>query len=159
MQEWTGARAITVSGPQPYAPKDVLAALAAELGKPLRLDTLAQDGWAGAMAGGFSPEALEGFIEMTRGLNSGHIGMDTDPEAEHWAGSIPLAAVGGMARRFAARFPERVGAARADRNRPGMGRLMLYNATRRVFGKFLLIGLIYSMILNNPPERVFKREK
>ena len=51
VQEWTGARAITVSGPQPYAPKDVLAALAAELGKPLRLDTLAQDGWAGAMAG------------------------------------------------------------------------------------------------------------
>ena len=31
--------------------QDVLAALAAELGKPLRLDTLAQDGWAGAMAG------------------------------------------------------------------------------------------------------------
>ena len=107
MQEWTGARAITVSGPQPYAPKDVLAALAAELGKPLRLDTLAQDGWAGAMAGaGFSPEALEGFIEMTRGLNSGHIGMDTDPEAEHWAGSIPLArAVGGMARAVRGAFP------------------------------------------------------
>ena len=36
---------------------------------------------------------------MTRGLNSGHIGMDTDPAAEHWAGSIPLAqTVGGMAR-------------------------------------------------------------
>lgn len=107
VQEWTGARAITVSGPQPYAPKDVLAALAAELGKPLRLDTLAQDGWAGAMAGaGFSPEALEGFIEMTRGLNSGHIGMDTDPEAEHWAGSIPLArAVGGMARAVRGAFP------------------------------------------------------
>ena len=35
----------------PIAGSDVLAALAAELGKPLRLDTLAQDGWAGAMAG------------------------------------------------------------------------------------------------------------
>ena len=55
---------------------------------------------------GFSPEALEGFIEMTRGLNSGHIGMDTDPEAEHWAGSIPLArAVGGMARAVRGAFP------------------------------------------------------
>jgi uncharacterized protein YbjT (DUF2867 family) len=101
-QQWTGARAITVSGPRPYSPEDVAAALAAELGKPLRLDVLAQAGWAGAMAGagaGFSPAALTGFIEMTRGLNSGHIGMDTDPAAEHWAGSIPLAqTVGGMAR-------------------------------------------------------------
>ena len=71
---------------------------------------------------------------MTRGLNSGHIGMDTDPEAEHWAGSIPLArAVGGMARAVRGAFPERVGAARADRNRPGMGRLMLYNALRGGF--------------------------
>ena len=60
----------------------------------------------GRWRGGFSPEALEGFIEMTRGLNSGHIGMDTDPEAEHWAGSIPLArAVGGMARAVRGAFP------------------------------------------------------
>ena len=43
---------------------------------------------------------------MTRGLNNGHIGMDTDPEAEHWAGSIPLArAVGGMARAVRGAFP------------------------------------------------------
>ena len=107
VQEWTGARAITVSGPQPYAPKDVLAALAAELEQAVAA------GYAGAGrlgrgdgGAGFSPEALEGFIEMTRGLNSGHIGMDTDPEAEHWAGSIPLArAVGGMARAVRGAFP------------------------------------------------------
>ena len=50
VQEWTGARDHRVR-PAALCAKDVLAALAAELGKPLRLDTLAQDGWAGAMAG------------------------------------------------------------------------------------------------------------
>ena len=97
---------------------------------------------------------------MTRGLNSGHIGMDTDPEAEHWAGSIPLArAVGGMARGGSRRV-SLSGSARPVPTGTGHGPPhALQRATRRVFGKFLLIGLIYSMILNNPPERVFKREK
>ena len=63
------------------------------------------DGGAGRA---FHP-ALTGFIEMTRGLNSGHIGMDTDPCRGAWADRSrwpgPWAAWRG---RFAARRPERV---------------------------------------------------
>ncbi|MBR8657408.1 NmrA family NAD(P)-binding protein, partial [Achromobacter sp. Marseille-Q0513] len=100
LQDWAGARAITVSGPRSYSPQDVVAALAAELGKPVRLDVLPQAGWPEAQAqAGFSAAALEGFIEMTHGLNAGHIEMDTDPEAGQWEGATTLAqAVGAMAR-------------------------------------------------------------
>ena len=138
---WAGAEFLCRNGrrardhrvrPRPYSPEDVLARWPPNWASRCGWMRWRRTAGPGRWRGGFSP-ALEGFIEMTRGLN-GHIGMDTDP-AEHWAGSIPLArAVGGMARAVRARFPERVGAARADRNRPGMGRLMLYNATRRVFG-------------------------
>ena len=91
--------------------------------------------WRGGA--GFSPAALTGFIEMTRGLNSGHIGMDTDPAAEHWRDRSrwhrPWAAWRG---RFAARRPERVSAARVCRNWPGMGVAIIVNEPRGGFTGF-----------------------
>ena len=97
---------------------------------------------------------------MTRGLNSGHIGMDTDPEAEHWAGSIPLAGRG----RHGAGGSRRVSLSGSARPVPtGTGRAWAASCfTTRYeagFREVPINGLIYSMILNNPPERVFKREK
>ena len=106
VQEWTGARAITVSGPQPYAPRTCSPRWPPNWASRCGWIRWRRTAGPGRWRAGFSPEALEGFIEMTRGLNSGHIGMDTDPEAEHWAGSIPLArAVGGMARAVRGAFP------------------------------------------------------
>ena len=82
------------------------------------------------------------------------------PRGGALGGSIPLAGPWAAWRgRFAARFPERVGAARADRNRRAWAASCFTTRYEAGFRKFLLIGLIYSMILNNPPERVFKREK
>ena len=110
--------------------------------------------WRGGA--GFSPAALTGFIEMTRGLNSGHIGMDTDPAAEHWRDRSrwhrPWAAWRG---RFAARRPERVSAARVCRNWPGMGVAIIVTSHGADLRICLSAGLLF-IIPNNLPEVIFE---
>jgi uncharacterized protein YbjT (DUF2867 family) len=93
-ETWTGTRAVGLTGPADYAPTDVAAVVAATLGKPVGVATLAEADWHGALAGaGFSQAALAGFTEMTRGLNSGHIDFGSDPGAARRAGTTPLAHV------------------------------------------------------------------
>lgn len=90
-EAWTGTRIVTLAGPKAYAPDDVAASVAAALGTPVRVAALAESEWPGALAGaGFSQAAVAGFIEMTRGLNSGHIDIGSDPRAAARAGSTPL---------------------------------------------------------------------
>lgn len=88
---WAGTRIVTLAGPMAYAPDHVAAAVSATLGAPVRVAALAEADWTDALAGaGFSQAALAGFTDMTRGLNSGHIDIGSDPRAVARAGTTPL---------------------------------------------------------------------
>jgi uncharacterized protein YbjT (DUF2867 family) len=90
-EAWEGNRAVTLSGPADYAPDDVAAVLAATLGTPVDIAVLPEAAWPDALAGaGFSRAALAGFTEMTRGLNSAHIDIASDPGALGRVGATPL---------------------------------------------------------------------
>ena len=99
-EAWTGHRIVTLAGPADYAPDDVAASVAAALGKPVDVAAVPEARWPDALAdAGFSPAALAGFIEMTRGLNGPHIDIRSDPAAVEWAGTTPLERViAGLAR-------------------------------------------------------------
>lgn len=90
-EAWTGHRIVTLAGPADYAPDDVAAGVAAALGKAVDVAVVPEAQWPGALAdAGFSPAALAGFIEMTRGLNGPHIDIESDPAAVASAGTTPL---------------------------------------------------------------------
>ena len=87
----TGASIVTLSGPKDYAPNDVAAIVSATLEKPVDVAVLPEAEWPKALADAhFSKAALAGFTEMTRGLNSSHIDIKSDPDAVEWAGTTPL---------------------------------------------------------------------
>jgi uncharacterized protein YbjT (DUF2867 family) len=90
-EETTQSRIVTLAGPADYAPIDVAAIVAATLGKPVDVAVLPETAWPAALADArFSKAALAGFTEMTRGLNSAHIDIGSDPGAVAWAGTTPL---------------------------------------------------------------------
>lgn len=90
-EEWTGTGAVTLAGPREYAPNDVAAIVSATLGTPVDVAVLPEGQWPQALAdAGFSNAALAGFIEMTRGLNDGHIDIASDPSAAGRLGPTPL---------------------------------------------------------------------
>ncbi|MDO6526692.1 NmrA family NAD(P)-binding protein [Motilimonas sp. 1_MG-2023] len=90
-ENWQGTRAINLTGPADYSPHDVAHHLAAQLDKPIAAVAIPESHWQQAMAGqGFSPAALAGFIEMTKGLNSGHIAFNKNDSIEHRSGSITI---------------------------------------------------------------------
>ncbi len=90
-EERTGTHIVTLSGPKDYAPNDVAAIVSATLQKPVDLAVLPEAEWPKALAGAdFSKAALAGFTEMTRGLNSSHIDIKSDPGAVERAGTTPL---------------------------------------------------------------------
>lgn len=90
-EERTGTSIVTLSGPKDYAPNDVAAIVSAALEKPVDLAVLPEAEWPGALTEArFSPAALEGFIELTRGLNSSYIDIKSDPAAIEYAGTTPL---------------------------------------------------------------------
>ncbi len=89
--ERTGARIVTLSGPQDYAPNDVAAIISATLQKPVDVAVLPEVEWPKALADArFSSAALAGFVEMTRGLNDAHIDIKSDPNAVEWEGTTTL---------------------------------------------------------------------
>lgn len=91
VEEWAGAGAVTLAGPRDYSPSDVAAVVSAALGRPVDAAVLPEAQWPQALAdAGFSNAALAGFIEMTRGLNDGHIDMASDPLAVGRLGPTPL---------------------------------------------------------------------
>lgn len=90
-EERTGSRIVTLSGPEDYAPTDVAAIVSAMLDRPVEVAVLPEAQWPDALADArFSTAALAGFIEMTRGLNSAHIDIKSDPDAVERAGATPL---------------------------------------------------------------------
>lgn len=101
-EEWTGSGAVTLAGPRDYSPSDVAAVVSAALGRPIDAAVLPEAQWPQALAdAGFSKPALAGFIEMTRGLNSAHIDMASDPRAVGRFGPTPLEqVVGELVRRL-----------------------------------------------------------
>jgi uncharacterized protein YbjT (DUF2867 family) len=90
-EAWTGHRIVTLAGPADYAPNDVVASVAATLGKPVDVAVVPEAQWPDALADArFSTAALAGFIEMTLGLNGPHIDIRSDPAAVEWAGTTQL---------------------------------------------------------------------
>jgi uncharacterized protein YbjT (DUF2867 family) len=90
-EEWAGNRAVTLAGPQDYAPDDVAAILAATLGNPVDIAVVPEAAWPDALAGaGFSRAALAGFTAMTRSLNSTHIDIGSDTGAVARTGPTSL---------------------------------------------------------------------
>ncbi|MDV2080852.1 NmrA family NAD(P)-binding protein [Marinobacter xestospongiae] len=93
-ETWSGKRVINLEGPARYSPRDVATQLSGALGKPVTAVAIPQTDWAQSVSGqGFSVPAVDGFVEMTQGLNSGHIGFNDQPNAEHRRGVVRLGEV------------------------------------------------------------------
>jgi len=93
-EERTGTGAVTLTGPEDYTPEDVAAILADTLRKPVGVAVVPETEWPDALAGAhFSSAALAGFAEMTRGLNSPHIDINSDPAVLAWTGTTTLESV------------------------------------------------------------------
>ena len=90
-EEWSGIRPVGIAGPDSYSPQDVARIIASTVGRPIEVATLPEKAWSAATsAANFSKASLAGFSEMTRGLNSGHIDLGSDPNASRWAGATSL---------------------------------------------------------------------
>ena len=98
-QEWRGQRIIDLAGPAGYSPMDVASCLSHQLGRGIDAISVPEGEWAAALAGaGFSEAALAGFVEMTRGLNNGHIDFKECDATECLRGETSLdQAIGTMA--------------------------------------------------------------
>lgn len=88
-EDWTGIRKIGLEGPAAYSPADVAAIFARALDRPVRPMALAPSEWAGVLAmNPFSSAAINGFIELNHGLNSGHIDFGSDDTVERRQGRV-----------------------------------------------------------------------
>ncbi|MDE8602635.1 hypothetical protein M3I01_006800 [Marinomonas sp. RSW2] len=73
-ENWDGTRIIELEGPAMYSPNEVAMYLSQALGKTINPISIPESNWLQSISGqGFSTAAITGFIEMTQGLNSGHI--------------------------------------------------------------------------------------
>lgn len=90
-EDWSGTRTIGLEGPATYAPNDVAAAFARALGRPVQAVAVPETEWPAALSqGGLSPDAVAGFVELNRALNSGHVDFATDPAAGHRRGTTAI---------------------------------------------------------------------
>jgi len=94
-EDWSGTRTVALEGPAQYSPNEIAAGFEQALGRPVRATVVEESSWRSVLAQGgrFSATALDGFIEMTRALNSGHITFDSDTSTVHRAGTVPFAQV------------------------------------------------------------------
>ena len=99
LQEWHDQRIIDLAGPREYSPMDVASCLSDQLGRGIDTIPVPEGEWTAALAGaGLSEAALAGFIEMTRGLNNGHIDFKECDTTERRRGETSLdQAIGAMA--------------------------------------------------------------
>ncbi len=89
--DWTGIRTIGLEGPAGYSPNDVAAAFARVLGRPVQAVAVPEADWPAALSqAGLSPDAVDGFVELNRAVNSGHVDFATDPAAGHRRGRPPI---------------------------------------------------------------------
>ncbi len=90
-QEWQGQRVIDLAGPADYFPADVASSLSHQVGRNVDAVAIAEEDWAAALDGaGMSNAAFKGFVEMTRGLNSGHIAFGNSVGHERISGTTSL---------------------------------------------------------------------
>ncbi|WP_420212326.1 NmrA family NAD(P)-binding protein [Burkholderia aenigmatica] len=90
-EDWAGIRKIGLAGPMAYSPGDIAAIFARALNRPVRPVALEPSAWAGVLAmNPFSTAAIDGFIELNRGLNSGHIDFGSDDTVELRHGRVPF---------------------------------------------------------------------
>lgn len=90
-EERLANRVVTLSGPKDYTPGDVAAVISAALQRPVDVAVLPETEWFKALADAhFSKAALDGFAEMTRGLNCSHIDIKSDPIAVERSGTTTL---------------------------------------------------------------------
>ncbi|MDN7487570.1 hypothetical protein QZM35_07630 [Burkholderia sp. AU45274] len=88
-EDWAGIRKIGLEGPVAYSPADIAAIFALMLDRPVRPVALEPSAWAGVLAmNPFSSVAINGFIELNRGLNSGHIDFGSDETVELRQGRV-----------------------------------------------------------------------
>lgn len=91
LQDWHGQRIIDLAGPAEYSPMDVASCLSHQLGLGIDTISVPEGEWTAALAGAsFADAALAGFVEMTRGLNSGYIAFDESAATERLSGDTPL---------------------------------------------------------------------
>ena len=90
-QEWHSQRIIDLAGPAEYSPANVAFSLSKQVGRSVNAVAIAEKDWAAVLAGtGMSSAAREGFVEMTRGLNSGHIAFGNPVGHECLSGTTSL---------------------------------------------------------------------
>ncbi|WP_321807300.1 NmrA family NAD(P)-binding protein [Burkholderia sp. BCC1993] len=90
-EDWSGIRTIGLAGPVAYSPDDIAAVFARLLNRSVRPMALDPSAWAEALAkNAFSAAAIDGFIELNRGLNSGHISFASDDTAVVRKGRVPF---------------------------------------------------------------------
>lgn len=90
-EDWRNVRIIELEGPARYSPEDVANSLSRELSKTVTPIELPEKSWPKALSNaGFSDIALNGFVEMTKGLNSGHISFAKGMHTDHRAGTVSL---------------------------------------------------------------------
>ncbi|VWC71874.1 NmrA family NAD(P)-binding protein [Burkholderia contaminans] len=88
-EDWTGIRKIGLEGPAAYSPADIAAIFARALDRPVRPTALEPSEWAGVLAmNPFSSVAIDGFVELNHGLNSGHIDFGSDDTVELRRGQV-----------------------------------------------------------------------
>ncbi len=93
-ENWKGMRILDLEGPARYSPNDIAGHLSLKLGEEIQPASIPESDWALSIAGqGFSSAAISGFIEMTQGINSGHIAFHDRLNVERRAGSVKLEAV------------------------------------------------------------------
>jgi uncharacterized protein YbjT (DUF2867 family) len=69
-----GRRVVELAGPEDYSPRDIAKALAAALGKPVKLETHPVEAAVPTLAAMGVPESTARlFAEMLGGINSGHV--------------------------------------------------------------------------------------
>jgi uncharacterized protein YbjT (DUF2867 family) len=91
-EHWEKTRVIELEGPRPYSPNDLANSLTQSLGKTVDAKAFAKADWAKALLGsGMSEAAVDGFIEMTDGLNSGYIDFVGGAKIDRRKGSVTLA--------------------------------------------------------------------
>ncbi|MEP2990010.1 MAG: NmrA family NAD(P)-binding protein [Parasphingorhabdus sp.] len=96
--DWRKVRIIELEGPARYSPEDVANSLSQALSKTVVPIELPETAWPEALSDtGFSAIALNGFVEMTKSLNSGHIGFAKNVDTDHRTGTVSLeTAIGAM---------------------------------------------------------------
>lgn len=89
--QWPGVRILYLEGPERYSPIAVAEQVSKAVGEPVQAAEIPETEWANAIAGqGFSSAATAGFIEMTQGLNSGHIAFEERQNIERRMGRLTL---------------------------------------------------------------------